>query len=234
MKVLLIDDEPDICEVITISFNLRWPDGVVLSANTGKKGIELTRKESPDVIILDIGLPDMDGFQVCEQLREITDAPIMILTARNSEIDKVKGLEIGADDYLTKPFSHLEMLARVRAILRRHRSPTVGEAEPPYQKGNLYIDFGAREIRVDGELIKLPPIEYSLLYHLVKNANRVVLHKTILAKVWGREYVDQIDYLKVHIQRLRAKLESDPQHPQMILTERGIGYKFVEPQERAA
>lgn len=230
MKIVVIDDEPDICEVITISFGLRWPDATVMSAGTGRKGLELCRQDPPDVIILDIGLPDIDGFEVCRQLRETTTAPILILTARDSEIDKVKGLEFGADDYITKPFSHLELLARVRAVLRRHRSPYAGVSEPPYQKGSLRIDFGAREITVDGRSVKLPPIEYSLLYHLVKNPNRVVPHKTLLAKVWGREYVEQIEYLKVHVQRLRSKLEKDPQHPEMILTERGVGYKFVEPE----
>ncbi|MCI0440932.1 MAG: response regulator transcription factor [Chloroflexi bacterium] len=229
MKILVIDDEPDICEVITISFNLRWPDARVIATGTASKALEACRKESPEIIILDIGLPDADGFDLCKQLRETSESPILILTARNSEIDKVKGLELGADDYITKPFSHLELLARVRAVLRRHRSPYVGVSEPPYKRGPLSIDFGAREIRVGGEVVKLPPIEYSLLYHLVKNPNRVVPHKTLLAKVWGREYVDQIEYLKVHVQRLRSKLERDPQRPAIIVTERGVGYKFVEP-----
>ena len=228
MKILVIDDEPDICEVITISFNLRWPDAKVLSASTARSALEVCRKDSPEVVILDIGLPDADGFDLCKQLREITESPILILTARDSEIDKVKGLELGADDYITKPFSHLELLARVRAVLRRHNSPFVGVSEPPYEKGPLYIDFGAREIRVAGGTVKLPPIEYSLLYHLVKNPNRVVPHKTLLAKVWGREYINQVDYLKVHVQRLRSKLERDPQHPELIVTERGVGYMFVE------
>jgi two-component system KDP operon response regulator KdpE len=234
MKVLLVDDEPDISEVISISFNLRWPDAVLFVADTARKGLELARREKPDVIILDIGLPDMDGFEVCQRLREFTEGPIMIVTARDSEIDKVKGLELGADDYITKPFSHAELLARVRAVLRRHHSPLVGVAEPPYQKGKLFIDFEAREVKVNGQKLKLPPVEYSLLYHLVKNANRVVPHKTLLAKVWGREYVDQLDYLKVHVQRLRSKLEDDPQRPALILTERGIGYKFVEPVQVAS
>ena len=231
MTVLLVDDEPDISEVITISFNLRWPDARVLSVNTGGKSIELARRETPDIVVLDVELPDMDGFEVCHQLREFVEGPIVILTARDSEIDKVKGLELGADDYMTKPFSHLELLARVRAVLRRHRSPIDGISEQPYEKGKLYVDFGAREVRVEGEQVKFPPIEYSLLYHLIKNAGKVVPHKTLLAKVWGREYVDQMDYLKVHIQRLRSKLEDDPQHPRIIITERGIGYKFVEPQD---
>ena len=229
MKVLVVDDEADVCELITVSFNLRWPDAVMLCAYTGRQSIEVARTETLDVILLDIWLPDMDGFDVCQQVREFTDAPILFLTARDSEIDKVRGLELGADDYLTKPISPLELLARVRAILRRLRSPHVVVSEPPYEKGKLSIDFGAREIRVNGSPLKLPPIQYSLLYHLVKNADRVVPHKALLEKIWGREYVDQADYLKVHVRRLRSKLEDDPRHPELILSERGVGYKFAEP-----
>jgi DNA-binding response OmpR family regulator len=231
MKVLIIDDEPDIREVISIAFNLRWPDAQVVSTGSGNKGVEMADSEKPDVIILDVSLPDTDGFDVCKRLREFTSAPVIILTARDSEVDKVRGLESGADDYITKPFNHLEMLACVRAILRRHRSQAVGSPESQYKKGKLSIDFGSRTITLDRQQIDLPPLEYSLLYHLVKNANRVVPHKTLLAKVWGREYTSQVDYLKVHVQRLRSKLEDDPQRPQLIVTERGVGYRFVEPQE---
>ena len=229
MKVLIIDDEPDIREILSIAFNLRWPEAKVLMAGDGKKGLEIAEAEKPDIVILDITLPDTDGFDVCRRLRARTDAPVIFLTARDSEIDKVKGLEAGADDYIVKPFNHLELLARVRAILRRHRAQAPGGPESQYTKGRLHVDFGARTVSVNGEVVDLPPLEYSLLYHLVKQANRVIPHKTLLAKVWGREYVDQVDYLKVHMQRLRSKLEDDPQHPQMIVTERGVGYRFVDP-----
>lgn len=228
MNVLIIDDEPDICEVITIAFNLRWPDAVVTSTNAGKKGLEATQKDSPDAIIMDLGLPDMDGFDLCSRIRESTTAPILILTARGDEADKVKGLEAGADDYITKPFNHLELLARVRAILRRHHSQMISGPSTIYEKGRLCIDYGKREVKVEGNVVNLPPLEYGLLYHLVHNANKVVPHKTLLAKVWGREYTNQVDYLKVHVQRLRSKLEEDPQHPKMIVTERGVGYRFVD------
>lgn len=230
MKVLIIDDEPDIREIISIAFNLRWPEATVLMAGDGKSGVEIAIAEKPDIVILDVTLPDAEGFDICKQIRSQTDAPVIFLTARDSELDKVKGLEAGADDYILKPFNHLELLARVRAILRRHKSQSLDGPESIYAKGRLRIDFGARTVSVDGDEIELPPLEYSLLYHLVKNANRVIPHKTLLAKVWGREYVDQVDYLKVHVQRLRSKLEDDPQRPQMIVTERGVGYRFVGPE----
>lgn len=230
MKVLIVDDEPDIREVISIAFNLRWPDAKVLTAGNGTQGLEVALVEKPEVIILDLSLPDMSGFEVCQKLREITSVPILFLTARDSEVEKVKGLEMGADDFITKPFNHLELLARVRAILRRHHSQNAGGPESKYDGGKLSIDFGARTVLLNGQQIDLPPLEYSLLYHLVKNADRVVPHKTLLAKVWGREYADQVDYLKVHIQRLRAKLEEEPGNPKLIVTERGVGYRFIEPQ----
>ncbi|MDA1226666.1 MAG: response regulator transcription factor [Chloroflexi bacterium] len=230
MKILIIDDEPDIREIISIAFNLRWPDATVLMAGNGKQGLETANAEKPDLVILDVTLPDIEGFDVCKQIRANTDVPVMFLTARDSELDKVRGLEAGADDYIIKPFNHLELLARVRAILRRHRSQSPGGPESQYTKGKLQIDFGARTVTVDGNVVDLPPLEYSLLYHLVKNANRVIPHKTLLAKVWGREYVDQVDYLKVHIQHLRSKIEDDAHQPRMIVTERGVGYRFVEPE----
>ena len=230
MKILVVDDEPDVCEVIAVSFKLLWPGGTVLSANTGADGIALVRTETPDVIVLDIGPPDMNGFEVCGRIREFTSAPLLVLTVRGAELDKVKGLGLGADDYITKPFSLLELQARVRAILRRHRSPQVALSESPYESGELHIDFDAREVRIRGEPVPLPPIEYRILYHLVKNAHRVLSHNELLAKVLGREYVGQADYLKVHVRRLRSKLERDPRHPRMILTERGVGYRFIEPE----
>ncbi len=228
MKVLVIDDEPDICEIIAITFSVRWPGAVVLSAGTGKKGIELARKEAPEVIILDVGLSDMDGFEVCRQVRTFSRAPIIMLTARAAEKDKVAGLKAGADDYITKPFNHLELLARVRAVLRRYESRRVQVAEQPYHRGDLLIDFARHEVRLNGREVKLPPVEYSLLYHLVKNPNRVMAHRTLLAKVWGREYVDNLDQLRMHIDSLRSKLEKDPDHPRLIVTEPGVGYKFVD------
>jgi DNA-binding response OmpR family regulator len=150
----------------------------------------------------------------------------VMLSARDSEVDKVRGLEMGADDYITKPFSHLELLARVRAVVRRYQNqmPSVGEV---FESGNLRIDYASRTVSVSGDQVRLTPTEYSLLFHLSRNAGRVLPHQTLLAKVWGREYTDEIDYLKVYIRRLRQKLEGDPEMIGRIVSERGVGYKFV-------
>lgn len=233
MKVLVVDDEPDIVEVVTLTFTLRWPDAEVLHAATGAQGVEFARAESPGIIILDIGLPDMDGFQVCDQIRRFSDVPIIMLTARHDEVDKVRGLELGADDYITKPFSHLELLARARAVLRRTESQVPAAEGTPFSAGPLRIDYASREVTVEGKPVKLTPIEYGILYHLSRNENRVLTFRTLLAKVWGREYVDEVDYLKVHIQHLRRKLGDDPDNQPMIVNERGVGYKFVRPDRGA-
>lgn len=226
MKILVIDDDPDIVEVVSLTFEMRWPEAVTVSANDGTSGIDLVEIESPDIIILDIGLPDMDGFEVCKEIRRFSDAPILMLTVRDKEADVVKGLQMGADDYVTKPFKHIELLARVQAVLRRAQMEPVSAEEAPFQAGNLYIDFSRREVLVGNQPVKLTPTEYQLLYHLVKNAGRVMTHRTLLGRIWGREYVDETNYLKVHIQHLRQKLGDDPSDPTMILTERGAGYKF--------
>jgi DNA-binding response OmpR family regulator len=232
MRVLVIDDEPDIVEVVSLTFTLRWPDSELIHAASGTQGLDYARRDAPEMVILDIGLPDIDGFQVCEQIRRFSDVPIIMLTARHDEVDKVRGLELGADDYITKPFSHLELLARARAVLRRTESQVPAAEGPPFEAGPLRIDYASREVTVDGGPVKLTPIEYGILYHLSRNENRVLTFRTILAKVWGREYVDEVEYLKVHIQHLRRKLGDDPERP-MIVNERGVGYKFVRPDRSA-
>jgi two-component system KDP operon response regulator KdpE len=226
MKILVVDDEPDIIEVVNLCFSLRWPEAEVTAAATGEEALKLIEQDRPDFILLDINLPGMDGFQVCQEIRSFTDVPIVMLSARDSEVDKVRGLEMGADDYITKPFSHLELLARVRAVVRRYQAqmPSVGEV---FESGNLKIDYASRTVTVNGHQVRLTPTEYSLLFHLSRNAGRVLPHQTLLAKVWGREYTDEIDYLKVYIRRLRQKLEGDPETIGRIVSERGVGYKFV-------
>jgi two-component system KDP operon response regulator KdpE len=186
----------------------------------------MVEEERPDLLLLDIMLPDMDGFQVCEEVRRFSDIPIVMLTARGAEVDKVRGLELGADDYITKPFNHLELLARVRAVMRRYEGhlPAVSEV---FESGDLRIDYAGRVVTVKGVPIQLTPTEYSLLFHLTRNAGRVLTHHTLLAKVWGREYVDELDYLKVYIRRLRQKLAGDPETMGQIVSERGVGYKFI-------
>ena len=183
-------------------------------------------REQPDLVLLDISMPGMDGYETLRQIREFSDVPVIMLTARDSVLDKVKGLELGADDYVTKPFDHLELLARVKAVLRRLDMPQPASRAPSFVSDELAVDFASRQVRLRGEPVPLTNIEYKLLYHLVRNAGRVLPHETLLAKVWGREYVDEIDYLRVYVRRLRRKLEDDPDRPRHILTERGVGYRF--------
>lgn len=226
MKVLVVDDEPDVIEVVNLCFGLRWAEAEVSAAKTGEEALKMIEQDRPDVVLLDIVLPGIDGFQVCQEIRSFSDVPIIMLSARDAEMDKVRGLEMGADDYITKPFSHLELLARVRAVMRRYQSqlPAVGEV---FESGDLRIDYASRQVMVRGKPVRLTPTEYSLLFHLSRNAGRVLPHHTLLAKVWGREYTDEIDYLKVYIRRLRQKLEGDPETIGRIVSERGVGYKFV-------
>src|SRR3990172_9455840 len=220
MKVLVVDDEPDVIEVVNLCFGLRWPEAQVIAAGNAQEALKLVEEHSPDLILLDIMLPDMDGFHLCREIRAFSDIPIMMLTARDSEVDKVRGLEMGADDYITKPFSHLELLARVRAVLRRYQSqlPAVGEV---FDSGALRIDYASRAVTVNGAPVRLTPTEYSLLFHLTRNAGRIQSHEALLAKVWGREYVEEVDYLKVYIRRLRQKLDGDPERLGRIVSERG-------------
>ncbi|MQC18525.1 MAG: DNA-binding response regulator [Chloroflexi bacterium] len=234
MRVLVIDDEPDVLEIVRLTFNLRWSDAEVFSASNGEDGLALVAQESPDIVILDIGLPDLDGFQVLQRIRGTSEVPVVMLSARHEEVDKVKGLELGADDYVTKPFSHTELLARVRAVLRRTEAQPPANEGPPFEAGPLRIDYSAREVQINNEPVNLTPIEYGILYHLTRNENRVLTFRTLLAKVWGREYVDETDYLKVRIQHLRRKLGDDPQQDPMIVNERGVGYKFVRRERRPA
>ena len=225
MKILIVDDEPDVIKVIAMSFRMQQPAWEVISAQEGPEALELMEEERPDVVLLDVGLPDMNGFEVLKSIRLFSDVPVIMLTVHDDELSKVQGLELGADDYITKPFSHLELLARVRAVLRRIQSlPLVHEQ--PFTSGDIQVDFARREVTVRGQPVALTGTEYRLLYHLVRNAGRVMTHEALLARAWGREYTDEISYLKSYINRLRNKLEPDPHSPEYILTEYGVGYWF--------
>jgi DNA-binding response OmpR family regulator len=226
MRILAVDDEPEVVDVVRLCFNLRWPEAEVIAAGTGQEALTAVEEQAPDLVLLDIMLPDMDGFEVCEEVRRFSDVPIIMLTARDAEVERVRGLEMGADDYITKPFSHLELLARSRAVLRRYQNqpPAVGET---YEAGNFQMDYGTRRVTVGGKQVRLTPIEYGLLYHLTRNAGRVLPHRTLLAKVWGREYTSELDYLKVYIRRLRHKLGEEVDANIAIESERGVGYRLV-------
>ena len=229
MRILVVDDDPDVVESIRLGFALQWREVDVLGAADGEAALDLVEHESPDIVLLDIGLPGKDGYDVLRELRAFSDVPVVMLTARDDAMDKVKGLELGADDYVTKPFNHLELMARVRAVLRRHDMPAPATRAPSFRSGELEVDFARQEARLRGERIDLTPTEYKLLYHLVRNAGHVLQHGTLLAKVWGREYVDETDYVRVYIRRLREKLGDDPEHPRYIQTERRLGYRFLVP-----
>jgi DNA-binding response OmpR family regulator len=229
MKVLVIEDDPGIIEVVSLCFQLRWSGTSVISAESGSQGLELVETESPDVVILDIGLPDMDGYSVLKEVRRFSDVPVLMLTVRGEDTDVAKGLEMGADDYITKPFSHIELIARVQAVLRRSQGLAVTDEERPFSSGKLSVDFSRNEVLLDGEPIKLTSTERKLLYHLIRNEGRILSHESLLTKVWGDTYVDARDLLRVHIQHLRQKIEDNTEAPNIIVTEHGIGYKFIRP-----
>lgn len=229
MKVLVIEDDPGIVEVVSLCFQLRWSGTSLISATTGAKGIDFVETESPDVVILDIGLPDMDGYQVLHDIRRFSDVPVIMLTVRSEDIHIAKGLELGADDYITKPFSHIELIARVQAVLRRTQGLSVTNEEQPFTSGKLSVNFASNEVTLDGKPVKLTSTERKLLHYLIRNEGRILSHESLLAKVWGENYIDARDLLRVHIQHLRQKLGDKTDSPSIIVTEHGMGYKFVRP-----
>ena len=224
--ILVVDDEPRMVNFMRM--NLELEGCRVITATNGRDALERVRDGLPDLVLLDIMMPGMDGFEVLRRLRESSTVPVIVLTAKDDEEDRIRGLELGADDYMGKPLSHRELASRIRAVLRRHL------IQPPIQQtqlridDHLTIDFGKREIFVDGQLVSLRPTEYRLLYHLVQNAGWVMPHDVLLAKVWGPEYSDESHYLRLYVTYLRQKIEPDPTHPRYIQTEKGLGYRFVD------
>ena len=225
-RILVVDDERRMVGFIRL--NLEQDGFEVIEAYNGTEALERLRDSLPDLILLDVMMPDIDGFEVLRMIREISQVPVIMLTAKGEEDDKVKGLELGADDYVTKPFSPRELVSRVKAVLRRGSTFEEDEEGVIEIDDHLKIDFGRREVWVDDELVKLRPTEYRLLYHLVQNAGWVLTHDQILTKVWGYEYRDEPHYVRLYINYLRKKIEEDPSNPKYILTERGVGYRFVD------
>jgi two-component system KDP operon response regulator KdpE len=225
-RILVVDDEERMVRFIRM--NLEHDGYQVHEAFNGKQAVQRLRDVTPDLILLDIMMPDLDGFEVLEMIREVSAVPVIMLTAKGEEDDRVRGLELGADDYVTKPFSPRELVSRVKAVLRR--AEAAGGSMHSLQEidERLKIDFDRREIWLEGKLIKLRPTEYRLLFHLVQNAGWVVSHDQLLQKVWGYEYRDEPHYVRLYINYLRQKLEKDPANPRYILTERGVGYRFVD------
>lgn len=225
-KILVVDDEERMVRFIRM--NLEHDGFIVSEAFNGKQAISKIRDVTPDLILLDVMMPDMDGFDVLETIREFSNVPVIMLTAKGEEDDRVRGLELGADDYVTKPFSARELSSRIKAVLRRTEGTSGSMHGLIEVDDRLKIDFDRREIWLEGKLVKLRPTEYRLLYHLVQNAGWVVSHDQLLQKVWGYEYRDEPHYVRLYINYLRQKLEKDPANPKYILTERGVGYRFVD------
>ncbi|MFC1941672.1 response regulator transcription factor [Chloroflexota bacterium] len=226
-KILVVDDEP---AQIRLADQVLTHNGYeVLKANSGKEALRVIFEQKPDLVILDVVMPGIDGWQTCDRIREVTDIPIIMLTGqRNSEDDIVRGLEYGADEYLTKPLGNKELLARVRAALRRSELPSNMDQKKRALFTNSYltIDISERRVTVNGERLKLTPREFRLLALLVENVDRVLSHKQVLENVWGWEYIDDIDYVRIYISHLRQKIEQDSSQPKYILTEPGVGYYF--------
>ncbi len=227
LRVLVVDDEPRMIGFIRM--NLELEGFQVIEATDGIRALEAIRTQLPDIVLLDVMMPNLDGFETLRMLREFSNLPVIMLTAKGEEDDKVKGLELGADDYITKPFAPRELSSRIRAVLRRAES-NAATPERAILKidDRLSVDFNRRAVIVNGELIKLRPTEFRLLYHLIENAGWTVTHEQILAKVWGYEYRDETHYVRLYVNYLREKIEEDPAHPKYILTERGVGYRFVD------
>ena len=224
--ILVVDDESRMRRFIRMNMELEGYQ--IIEAENGLVALEQVRQHTPDLVIMDVMMPEIDGFEALKLLREISTVPVILLTVKSDEDDKIRGLSLGADDYITKPFSPRELVTRVTAVLRRAEWP----APPPRTilqiDDRLSIDFNRHQAIVDGERIELRPTEYRLLNHLIQNAGWVVPHETLLAKVWGYEYRDETHYLRLYINYLRKKIEEDPTKPYYILTERGVGYRFVD------
>ena len=231
MRLAIIEDDPEMMEVVSIAFETAWPGSEIVSAPNAVEGLEVVKNEAPDVVILDVALPEGDssGFELCKEIRSFSEVPMIMVTARTREVDIVRGLELGAADYLTKPFSPVELLARTRAVLRRVQVGPLGAQTHPFVSKELSVDYDNREVLAHGEPVKLTPTEYKVLCYLVRNPRQVLTNEAILDEVWGQEYRNSNGLVKAHVQRLRKKLKDNLQDPRLIITERGRGYRFAGP-----
>jgi DNA-binding response OmpR family regulator len=227
--ILVVDDEPLVRKLIQT--NLLSSGYRVVTAADGEEAVSAVERELPDLVILDLMLPKLDGYAACRRIREFSAVPIIMLTARSAEVDLLHGFDVGADDYLTKPFAVNELLVRVRAVLRRSKWPEEVVTRQGFTAGPIQIDFAQHRVTVDGEPVKLTPTEYRLLAYLASNPNRVLRHRELLRAVWGPEYGDETEYLRVYVRYLRQKLEPDPSNPSYILTQPGAGYMLYQPDE---
>lgn len=227
MKALIIEDDPEIVESISLALKIRWPDTQIVSTHLGRKGIDFAETEEPDIIILDLGLPDISGFEVLKEIRSFSTVPVIILTVKGDEGDIVRGLEWGADDYIVKPCGQLELLARVKA---RIRDKDRYSDDSPLSYGSLRFNPVTRQLLSRGAEIKVTAIEAQIIHRLMRNNGHVVTYSDLAEEVWGEEYPGSVDSLRVHIRRLRGKIEADPGRPQIILTKSGLGYYLGKPE----
>ena len=227
MKVLVIEDNQQIIEEISFCLQFRYPEVEIASTTDGWKGIAMVETESPDLTLLDSSLPGVNTLYLVSKIREFSDVPLIILSEGETDMDRARCLETGADEYVTKPFSPIELLASIKALLRRTQRAGFRPERWVSVGSELTINFTTHEVFLSGKPVKLTPIEYNLLAELVNNSGRVLTHRNLLDKVWGSEYVDERSFLKKYVYRLRCKIEANTSKPQMLLTERGVGYKFV-------
>ncbi|MCL5110353.1 MAG: response regulator transcription factor [Chloroflexi bacterium] len=225
-RILIVDDEPDLVHAIRLY--LEEEGYMPFSAQNGAAALEVLRERLPDLVVLDVQMPKMDGFETLKRIREVSQVPVIMLTVRSAEQDKVRGLKMGADDYVTKPFSQRELLSRIEAVLRRAETPPHVAKTEVRVDDYLQIDFSRNEVIAGGKVVQLSPTEYRLLYHLVSSSGRVLTYETLLSKVWGWEYREEQHYVRLYISYLRQKIEPEPSHPKYILTEKGLGYRFVD------
>ena len=225
-KILVVDDEPRMVQLIAL--NLKLEGFEVISSQDGFQALEKVTREMPDLVLLDIMMPDMDGFETLRRIREISNVPVIFLSVKSQEPDRVHGLDLGADDYITKPFSPRELVSRIKAVLRRVEPENVLKKNEIKVDDDLTIDFDQRRVVVRGKEIRLRATEYRLLYQLVTNAGKLMSHETLLSRVWGPEYQDEDQYVRLYITYLRQKIEKDPKNPHYILSERGLGYRCLE------
>jgi DNA-binding response OmpR family regulator len=225
--ILVVDDEPRIVQFVTM--NLELEGFRVISASSGEDALDrLSEPIQPDLIVLDVMMPGMDGYETLGRIREISNVPVIFLSVKGEEFDRVMGLDLGADDYLTKPFSPRELVSRIRAVFRRMETSAPPRKREVMVDEDLYINFDQRKVIVRGQEMHLRPTEYRLLQQLVTNAGQLLTHETLLSRVWGPEYRDEHHYLRLYVTYLRQKLEKDPRNPEYILSERGLGYRFKE------
>jgi two-component system, OmpR family, KDP operon response regulator KdpE len=224
MKALIIEDERKIIDAIKVAFEFRWPDAELIDSTTGKKGIDMVRAGAPDIVILDLNLPDISGYEVLKVVRQFSSVPVIILTVRSDDEDMLKGLEYGADDYITKPFNYMNLLARIRAVLRRTETIPFQGGHDKTVNPRLTIDFVNQRVKADNRPVTLTPIEYHLLALLVRNKDQIVTYARIMDEVWGKDYEDNNENIRIMVRRLREKLGDAP--PNLIINQRGAGYMF--------